>query len=76
MAPEQLEGKEADVRSDIFAFGALLYEMVTGKRAFDGLSRASVIAAIPELDPASVANAAPPPCFHRAGLAAKIAKEV
>jgi len=60
MAPEQLEGKEADVRSDIFAFGALLYEMVTGKRAFDGVSRASVIAAVLERDPPSVADVAPP----------------
>jgi Tol biopolymer transport system component len=60
MAPEQLEGKEADVRSDIFAIGALLYEMLTGRRAFDGVSRASVIAAILERDPPSVANVAPP----------------
>jgi serine/threonine-protein kinase len=46
MAPEQLEGKEADTRSDLFAFGTVLYEMVTGRRAFDGKSPASVIAAI------------------------------
>ena len=46
MAPEQLEGREADARSDIFAFGAVLYEMVTGKRAFIGATQASVIAAI------------------------------
>jgi len=45
MSPEQLEGKEADARTDIFAFGAVLYEMVTGKRAFEGKSRASLIAA-------------------------------
>jgi eukaryotic-like serine/threonine-protein kinase len=43
MAPEQVEGREADVRSDIFAFGAVMYEMVTGKRAFDGPSPGSVI---------------------------------
>ena len=46
MAPEQLEGREADPRSDIFAFGAVLYEMVTGKRAFMGATQASVIASI------------------------------
>ena len=46
MAPEQLEGKEADARTDIFAFGAVLYEMATGKRAFEGKSRASLIASI------------------------------
>ena len=46
MAPEQLEGREADACSDIFAFGAVLYEMVTGKRAFTGATQASVIASI------------------------------
>ena len=46
MAPEQLEGKEADARTDIFAFGAIVYEMLTGKRAFEGSSKASLIAAI------------------------------
>ena len=45
MAPEQLEGKEADLRTDIFALGTLLYEMVTGRRAFEGSSQASLIAA-------------------------------
>jgi Tol biopolymer transport system component/tRNA A-37 threonylcarbamoyl transferase component Bud32 len=59
IAPEQLEGKDADARSDIFAFGAVLYEMLTGKRAFTGQSRASVIAAILERDPPSLAGAAP-----------------
>ena len=43
MAPEQLEGREADARSDIFALGALLYEMITGRKAFEGKSQASVI---------------------------------
>jgi Tol biopolymer transport system component len=46
MAPEQLEGHEADARTDIFAFGAVLYEMVTGKKAFEGKSQASLITAI------------------------------
>jgi serine/threonine protein kinase len=59
MAPEQLEGKEADARCDIFAFGAVLYEMLTGQRAFPGQSQASVIAAILERDAPSVAGAAP-----------------
>lgn len=59
MSPEQLEGKEAHPPSDIFAFGAVLYEMVTGKRAFAGESQASVIAAILERNPPSIAGAAP-----------------
>ena len=55
MAPEQLEGQEADARTDIFAFGALLYEMLTGRRAFDGKTQASLIAAIMfEADPAKL----------------------
>jgi hypothetical protein len=48
MAPEQLEGRETDARSDIFAFGAVLYEMLTGRKAFDGPSQASIIAAVME----------------------------
>jgi eukaryotic-like serine/threonine-protein kinase len=46
MSPEQVQGKEAGPRSDIFSFGAVLYEMIAGKRAFDGAHTASVIAAI------------------------------
>ena len=46
MAPEQVEGKEVDARSDIFAFGAVLHEMLTGRRAFDGRTQAGLIAAI------------------------------
>ena len=71
MAPEQLEGKNADARSDIFAFGAVLYEMLTGKRAFTGQSQASLIAAILERDPPSVAGVAPPlvDCMLRRCLA-------
>ena len=59
MAPEQLEGKEADARTDIFSFGAMLYEMITGKRAFEGESQASVIAAILERDPAPISSLQP-----------------
>ena len=51
MAPEQLEGKEADARTDIFAFGALVYEMVTGQKAFEHQSQASLIHAIIGVDP-------------------------
>ena len=51
MSPEQLEGSEADARSDIFAFGAVIYEILSGRRAFEGRSPASIIAAILQLDP-------------------------
>jgi hypothetical protein len=54
MAPEQLEGKEADGRTDIFAFGAVLYEMLTGKKAFAGKSQASLISAIMSSDPPDI----------------------
>jgi Tol biopolymer transport system component/predicted Ser/Thr protein kinase len=59
MAPEQLQGKEADTRSDLFSFGCVLYELLTGKRAFDGTSAASVIAAILEREPAPLEVARP-----------------
>ena len=67
MAPEQLEGKEADARTDIFALGALLYEMATGKRAFVGKSRASLIASIMGADPQPISAIAPmtPPALDR-----------
>jgi serine/threonine protein kinase len=55
MAPEQLEGEEADARTDIFAFGGMLYEMVTGKKAFEGKSQASLISAIMTTDPTPMA---------------------
>lgn len=51
MSPEQLEGRDLDARSDIFSFGAVLYEMVAGKRAFDAGSQASIIGAILEREP-------------------------
>ena len=63
MAPEQIEGAQADARSDIFAFGAIFHEMVTGTRAFEGKNRALLIAAIAtlELDPLSKTQRAAPP---------------
>src|SRR5579864_245110 len=67
MSPEQVEGKEADARSDIFALGAVLYEMATGKRAFEGKTTASVIAAVLERDPPPVSTVRPmaPPALDR-----------
>jgi len=59
MAPEQLEGKEADPRTDIFALGAVLYEMATGRRAFSGPSQASLISAIMKEEPAPMAQVQP-----------------
>ncbi len=56
MAPEQLEGKEADVRTDIFALGAVLYEMATRKKAFSGATQASLISAILRDDPEPVSQ--------------------
>jgi dipeptidyl aminopeptidase/acylaminoacyl peptidase len=66
MAPEQLEGQEADKRSDIFALGALLYEMATGRKAFAGKSQASLIVSILEREPQSIASLQPmtPPAFE------------
>lgn len=67
MAPEQLDGKPADTRADIWAFGCVLYEMLTGTRAFDGSSPASVIGAIMSSSPRPVQELAPvaPPLLDR-----------
>lgn len=59
MAPEQIEGREADVRSDIFAFGAVLYEMTAGKRPFSGKSQISLASAILENDPEPISATKP-----------------
>jgi len=59
MSPEQLQGIEADARSDIFALGAVLYEMATGKRAFEGKSQISVASAILEKDPEPASQVQP-----------------
>jgi Tol biopolymer transport system component len=68
MAPEQLEARDVDARTDIFAFGAVLYEMLTGRRAFEGNSPASLIAAI--------LDATPPPVSARVPLAPRVVDQV
>src|SRR6266853_482971 len=67
MSPEQVEGKEADARSDIFALGAVLYEMATGKRAFEGKTQASIVAAILASEPQPISAVTPmsPPALDR-----------
>src|SRR5262249_52988051 len=60
MAPEQLEGGDADARTDIFAFGVLLHEMVTGKRAFEGKSQVLLISAIATSEPPALSKIEPP----------------
>jgi Tol biopolymer transport system component/predicted Ser/Thr protein kinase len=67
MAPEQVEAKEVDARTDIFAFGVVVYEMATGKKAFEGKSQASLMAKILETDPPSMSSLQPmtPPALDR-----------
>jgi Tol biopolymer transport system component len=67
MAPEQLEGKSVDARTDLFAFGALVHEMATGRRAFEATSEASLVAAILETDPPPISTLQPlsPPALDR-----------
>jgi serine/threonine protein kinase len=67
MAPEQLEGKEADARADIFAFGCVLYEMATGKKAFPGATQASVVSSILRDEPPAISKlqAMSPPALDR-----------
>jgi Tol biopolymer transport system component len=67
MAPEQLEGTEADARADLWALGCVLYEMATGKRAFEGKSQASLIGSIMNQEPAPMSAASPlaPPALER-----------
>jgi serine/threonine protein kinase len=67
MAPEQLEGKGVDARTDLFAFGVVVYEMATGKKAFEGKSQASLIAKILETDPPPMSSLQPmtPPALDR-----------
>ncbi len=67
MAPEQLEGREADARTDIFGFGAVLYEMATGGKAFSGRTQASLISSILRDDPQPISQIQPmsPPVLDR-----------
>ena len=59
MSPEQLEGKDADARSDLFSFGTVLYEMITGRRAFEAASQAGLMAAILDREPPAIVSEIP-----------------
>jgi serine/threonine protein kinase/Tol biopolymer transport system component len=67
MAPEQLEGRDADGRTDIFSFGCVLYEMATGRKAFSGATQASLISSIMKEEPAPISSVTPmtPPALDR-----------
>src|SRR6202790_2362108 len=67
MAPEQVEAKDVDARTDIFSFGAVVYEMATGRKAFEGKTSASVMAKILEVDPPPISSLQPmtPPALDR-----------
>jgi len=67
MAPEQIQGRDADARTDLFALGVVIYEMVTGRRAFAGETQASVMAKILEVDPPAMSSLAvvSPPALDR-----------
>ena len=67
MAPEQIEGEEADTRTDVFAFGVVLYEMLTGRKAFTGKTQASLFGAILKDEPPAVSTLQPltPPLLDR-----------
>src|SRR5712675_1771460 len=77
MSPEQIEGKELDGRSDIFSLGTVLYEMLTGQRAFSGKSQLSVASAILEKEPEPISTLKPmtPPTLDHA-IRRSLAKEV
>jgi eukaryotic-like serine/threonine-protein kinase len=77
MSPEQLEGKEADGRTDIFALGAVLYEMATGRKAFSGTSQASLISSIMTADPPPITAIQPmtPPALDRVVVKTCLAKD-
>src|ERR1051325_7961583 len=76
MSPEQIAGEEADARSDIFSFGTVLYEMLTGKRAFEGKSKTSIVAAIVGGEPRAISQLQPmtPPALEHV-IAKCLAKE-
>src|SRR2546429_6809995 len=65
MSPEQLQGKEVDARTDLFSFGAVMYELVTGRRAFESTDSASLIASVLTSEPPPVRMDSPPPAVDR-----------